>query len=258
MRSRYLALFLALAACGGGESSTAESDLAGRPRSAVELKITVRADEIDLGLSALAVEDADAELREIYFYDTPELALYEAGMILRARVRHGGEDDTTVKLRPLRASQVAKKWFSVKGFKCEIDRVGDVGTEACSLTRPEDADDIDDVAAGQASVKSLFSDQQEELAGRYGEEPDWSELATLGPVDASVWTLEVEELPEDLTVELWTLPDESRILELSMRVDAKEADGAAEALAAFAGDLGLDPSSQEESKTSTTLLFFTR
>lgn len=37
----------------------------------------------------------------MYFYDTRDLALYGKHLVLRARVTQGGDDDSTVKLRPV-------------------------------------------------------------------------------------------------------------------------------------------------------------
>jgi len=65
---------------------------------AVEIKITARIEDEDLILDYLKRSKEEPETRTIYFFDTPDLGLFEAGVVLRARKRPG-EDDSTVKLR---------------------------------------------------------------------------------------------------------------------------------------------------------------
>ena len=40
-------------------------------------------------------------VRQVYFFDTPDLALNRAGVVVRARRTQGAPDDTVVKLRPV-------------------------------------------------------------------------------------------------------------------------------------------------------------
>ena len=51
---------------------------------AIEIKITARAADEDEVRAALETADIDAERREIWFYDTPGLALFDRGLVLRA------------------------------------------------------------------------------------------------------------------------------------------------------------------------------
>ena len=61
-------------------------------------------------LEALAQVDIEPEAREIYFFDTPDLALFEAGIVLRARLIRDGADDSTVKLRPVEPKSIGERW----------------------------------------------------------------------------------------------------------------------------------------------------
>ena len=47
--------------------------------------MTLRPDEELRGIRALELNEDSAEIRVIYFYDTPDLILFNAGVLLRAR-----------------------------------------------------------------------------------------------------------------------------------------------------------------------------
>ncbi len=46
------------------------------------------------------MDPLEAEIRQVVFFDTPDLALSEAGVVVRARRMQGGGGDTVIKLRP--------------------------------------------------------------------------------------------------------------------------------------------------------------
>ena len=60
----------------------------------------------------------------MYFYDTPELALFARDLVLRARVTEGDDDDSTVKLRPLPLPGIPAPWGTTEGVRVELDVVG--------------------------------------------------------------------------------------------------------------------------------------
>ena len=52
-------------------------------------------------IKALDIDPLDAQIREVYFFDTPDLALDRQGVVVRARRVQAVGDDTVVKLRPV-------------------------------------------------------------------------------------------------------------------------------------------------------------
>ena len=70
---------------------------------AVEIKLTIRPDQELLAERAMAVEEDEADVRLVYFFDTPDLDLFKAGVVLRAKLVKGDADDSTVKFRPVRS-----------------------------------------------------------------------------------------------------------------------------------------------------------
>src|SRR5688500_7408457 len=75
-------------------------DLAKRSDS-VELKLTVPEAGLREAIRALDLDPLEAQIRQVFFFDTPDLELNAAGVVVRARrvQRKGG--DTVVKLRPV-------------------------------------------------------------------------------------------------------------------------------------------------------------
>jgi uncharacterized protein YjbK len=51
----------------------------------VELKLTVPDSERRSTVTALGMDPLDAQIRQVYFFDTPDLALNKQGVVVRAR-----------------------------------------------------------------------------------------------------------------------------------------------------------------------------
>src|SRR4029453_12266329 len=66
----------------------------------VELKLTIHESARAEAARAVGMAPPDSQMRQVFFFDTPELALNAAGVVVRARRRQGEEGDTVVKLRP--------------------------------------------------------------------------------------------------------------------------------------------------------------
>lgn len=82
----------------------------------VEIKATIPEKQVDLALQAygLSLNDND---RYIYFFDTPDLELFETGVIARARRIVGGQHDSTIKFRPVEPESVPTLWGQVQRFQ---------------------------------------------------------------------------------------------------------------------------------------------
>jgi hypothetical protein len=221
------------------------------------VKVTVRADQIDLATRLLQLSKPEAEPRAITFYDTPALELYSDGLILRSRKLQDGSGDSTVKLRGLDAGRIDAGWLQQRGCRCEEDWVGDAAVPACSYSAKQRKGEIDEVAAGRRGVHKLYSAGQERFAAAYAPRAlDFTRLRAFGPVQAFVWKRDVAELGDRLTIERWELPDGTALLELSVRVPRTDAAAARGRLLGFLQARGLDTSSQQETKTRVVLEYF--
>ena len=69
----------------------------------VELKLTVPDSDQRSTVVALGMDPLEAQIRQVFFFDTPDLKLDKAGVVVRARRIQGKGDDSVVKLRPGRS-----------------------------------------------------------------------------------------------------------------------------------------------------------
>ena len=86
----------------------------------VEIKATIPHKQVDAALE-LYGSKLDGNERFIYFFDTPDLELFEAGIIARARRIVGSVHDSTIKFRPVVPESVPAMWRKKSGFKIEAD-----------------------------------------------------------------------------------------------------------------------------------------
>src|SRR5918994_314241 len=90
---------------------------------AVEFKHTLVAVDEDKLPLVFGEALRQPQRRKVYFYDTRKLELYEAGLVLRARVTQGDDDDSTVKVRPASLKGDAP-WREIDGVEVELDVSG--------------------------------------------------------------------------------------------------------------------------------------
>ncbi len=224
----------------------------------VEIKITVRHDQEEHARVALRKADVEPQRRRVYFFDTRELVLFDAGVILRARITRDAADDSTVKVRPVVPAEIDARWKQTEGFEMELDIVGVTPLCSAKLEAEQRHDEIDDVVAGKRALHTLFSKDQEDLVRDYAPIGiAWERLSVLGPVDVHKWKLEPAGFPHEVTVEEWVLPDGSDLIEVSIKVPPDRAVDAGSAFRALLTGHGLDPDGDQRAKARTVLEFFT-
>lgn len=225
----------------------------------VEIKINIRPDEKEMAEDLLSLDFNDAEERQVYFYDTLDLKLFNQGIVLRSRKIKNGSDDSTLKLRPFDFSEVSSDWLAQPEFKVELDYVGDRKIPSASFTATQERGEIDAVANGKRALSKLFSENQERFLWRYGAIAiNFTKLNILGPTDTRKWKLERTDFPYPLCAEHWHLPDGRDLLEVSIKTQLAEADVAGAAFRSFLEKHGLDPSGTQETKTRAALDYFTK
>jgi len=75
-----------------------------RKSDSVELKLTVPATDHRAAIASLGLDPLEAQIRQVYFFDTPGLDLNAAGVVARGRRIQGGAGDTIVKLPSTRTT----------------------------------------------------------------------------------------------------------------------------------------------------------
>lgn len=226
---------------------------------AIEIKVTIRPDQELRAERAMGVSEDTADERHVYFYDTPDLSLFEAGIVLRARLVKGEADDSTVKVRPVDAASVSKEWRKMDGFKLEADWVGDHVVCSASLTAMQKRDEIGEAASGKRAIGKLFTGDQERFLSVFRKDPvRFGELRVLGPIRVLRWKPKHDTFPYELTLEEWRLPGGDDLVEVSIKTPPDKADRARKDFDAHLRNFGLDPEGAQETKTRTALEYFAR
>jgi hypothetical protein len=223
----------------------------------VELKLTVPDSERRSAVSALGLDPLDAQLRQVWFLDTPDLALDRHGVVARVRRIQRRPHDSVVKLRPVVPERLDEELRRSPDFVVEVDAMP--GGHVCSASlkgRLGDGDVLDAVA-GRRPVRKLFSRSQRAFFDAHAPEGlALGDLAFLGPINVLKLKCAPPELGRRLAVELWLYPDGSRIMELSTRCLPTEAFQVAAEARAFLTDQGVELTGEQQTKTRTALTFF--
>jgi hypothetical protein len=222
----------------------------------VELKLTVPEHDQRSAVVALGMDPLEAQIRQVFFFETPDLALDKLGVVVRGRRVQGKGDDSVVKLRPVVPSELPAELRAATGFRVEVDALP--GGFVCSgtLKRTLDSGEVKKTVAGERPVRKLFSKQQRAYFAEHAPGIELDDLSILGPIFVLKLRFTPEELGRRLVAEMWIYPDGSRVLELSTRTATNEAfQVAAEARAYLAGQ-GIDLSGEQETKTKKALEYF--
>jgi hypothetical protein len=222
----------------------------------VELKLTVPEHDQRSAVVALGMDPLDAQIRQVFFFDTPDLALDKQGVVVRARRIQGKGDDSVVKLRPVIPSELPAEVRQLAGFRVEVDALP--GGFVCSgaLKRTLDSGEVKKTTTGDRPLRKLFSKQQRAYFAEHAKGVELDDLSILGPIFVLKLRLSPEELGRRLVAEMWIYPDGSRILELSTRAATNEAFQVAAEARAYLTREGIDLSGEQETKTKKALEYF--
>jgi hypothetical protein len=225
----------------------------------VELKVTVPDDARYTTLRALEIDPLDAEIRQIFFFDTPDLALNKAGVVVRARRIQRKEGDTVIKLRPVVPDNLPDSLRKSPSVGIEVDAMP--GGFVCSASYKGEAsdDDIRAVMAGKLAVQKLFGKEQRAFYRDHAPEGlKLNDLTLLGPIPILKLKFFPKAYGRRLVAELWNYPNGTRLLELSTKCSPNEAFDVAAESRAFLTARGIDLSGDQHTKTKTALEFFSK
>ena len=224
----------------------------------VELKLTIPESSQRSTIEALGMDPLGAQVRLVYFFDTPDLTLERAGVVVRARRVAGKGDDSVVKLRPVVPSNLPSDVRESQMCMVEVDAMP--GGYVCSASLkglPGTA--VQDVAAGSAPLRKLYSKEQRAFFAAHA--PDgigFEDLSLLGPI----FVLKLKATPQGyarkMVVELWLYPDGARILELSTKCAPDEAFQVAAESRAFLAERNIKVGGTQTTKTRKALGFFSK
>jgi hypothetical protein len=223
----------------------------------VELKLSVPDADRRSAVKALGIDPLAAQIRQVYFFDTPDLTLNEHGVVVRVRRIQAKPADAIIKLRPIDPDDIPAVTLNSPDFGIEVDAMP--GGFVCSGTMKAQADDakVVDTLAGNRPLRKLFSKEQRDLYARHAPFGLMlHSLVALGPINVLKLKFTPRDFNRRVVAELWYYPDGSRLLELSTKCAPNEAfDVAAETKVFLAGH-GIDPSAAQQTKTKRALHYF--
>ncbi len=223
----------------------------------VELKLVAPMHTHRATLGKLGVDPIEAEVRQVYFFDTPNLDLNKAGVVVRARRIQGGAGDTVVKLRPVEPAAIDKELRRSESFKTEVDVVPGGFVCSGSFKGRCSAQEVRDAVAGKMPLDALFSKEQRAFFRAHAPKGVLlRSLATFGPTFVLKVRLWVKPLDRRLVVEMWLFPDGSRNLEISAKAAPSEAFQVAQELKAYLSDNGIELTGNQQTKTRAAMEFF--
>jgi Uncharacterized conserved protein len=222
----------------------------------VELKLTILDAERDVALVQLDLDVLHAELRQVIFFDTPDLRLHRAGLIVRARrTRKGG--DAVIKLRPIVPPELPRRLRRSDHFRIEIDAMPGEYVCSGSLHESVDNDDVKAVIRGTRPIRKLFSAEQRTFFSEHAPRGlDLDALTPFGPINIAKTKFELGAGGRTMKAELWFYPDGSRILELSVKCPPEKAFQRAAEARADLTRLGITLTGEQQTKTRKALQYF--
>lgn len=224
----------------------------------VELKLSIPQSAQRSAMEALGMDPLGAQVRLVYFFDTRDLALEQAGVVVRARRVAQKGDDSVVKLRPVAPDNLPDELRESPECNVEVDAMP--GGYVCSASlKGVPRTPVQKVAAGDAPLRKLFSKDQRAFYAEHAPEGiALEDLSLLGPI----FVAKIKDVPpgyaRKMVVELWLYPDGARILELSTKCAPSEAFQVAAETRAFLAERGIEVGGNQATKTRKALEFFSK
>ncbi len=222
----------------------------------IEIKLTLPEHSYRSAAAALGVDPLEAQMRQVFFFDTPELDLNKAGVVARARRVQGRGDDSVVKLRPVVPSDLPASLRKLPEFVVEVDALP--GGYVCSASLkgvPKTA--VRESVTAKGSLSNLFSKAQRAFFAEHAPAGlAIDDLDVLGPIFVLKLKLSPKTLGRRLVAEMWLYPDGSRIVELSTKCLPGEGLDVLEETREFLTSKGIPTDGEQETKTKTALEFF--
>ena len=225
----------------------------------VELKLTVPESDHRSAAASLDLDALDAQIRQVVFFDTPDLTLNQNGLVVRARRVQGKGDDSVVKLRPVVPDELPCTAAQVEAVRRRGRRhAGWIRAARRRSKRNGDRMPCEGCwreTARSASCSRRSNGTSSPPTHRKGIALD--DLVPLGPINVLKLKFVPKTFPRPMVAELWFYPNGSRILELSTKCAPAEAFQVSAESRAFLAERGVDLSGQpaDQDADGTRVLF---
>jgi hypothetical protein len=229
-----------------------------RGADSVELKLTLPEADQRSTVAALGLDPLDAHIRQVFFFDTPDLALNREGVVVRARrIQDSKEHDSVVKLRPVVPDELPSQLRESPNLVVEVDAAPGGHVCSASMKGKVGPGDVAEAVSGSRPLHKLFSKEQRAFYATHAPEGlDLDALSTLGPIFVLKLKVSPPGFDRKLAAEMWLYPDGERILELSTRCAPTEAFQVAAEARAYLASLNVNLEGKQQTKTKTALDFF--
>ena len=221
-----------------------------------ELKLTVPEADHRSTLQSLGIDPLDAQIRQVFFFDTPDLRLDAAGVVVRARRVQGKGDDTVVKLRPVGPAELPAELRARPNFGVEVDAMPK-GKHVCSASFKGVTKNVRANVLAGGPYRKLFTKEQRHFYTEHapaGLELD--DLTVLGPIFVLKVKFSPENLKRTMVAEYWLYPNGERILELSTKCAPADTVRTAIEVREFLTGVGIAIDGDQQTKTRTALEYF--
>jgi len=229
----------------------------GKSANSIELKLSVPLTGHRATIKGIGLDPVEAQPRQAFFFDTPDLALNRAGVVVRARRIQGGDADTVIKLRPVDPSTIDPELRRSAAFKVEVDVMPGGFVCSASFKGVCSGEEVLDVSAGKLELRKIFSKEQRAFYDEHAPAGiTMDKLSILGPT----FLLKARHQPKDfdrrITVEMWLYPDGARVLEVSTKCLPDETFKVGAAFKDYLAQHGIALGAVQAPKTRTSLDFF--
>jgi hypothetical protein len=224
----------------------------------VELKLTIPEADSRATIIALNLDPIDAQIRQVVFFDTPDLALNQRGLVVRARRSQGSNDDSVIKLRPVVPSELPEELRRLNDFVVEVDAMPGGYVCSASYKGKVPLGEVKQVLEGKQQSRKLFSKAQRAFFKEHAGGVELDDLSVLGPITVLKLKFDPADFHRQMVAEMWFYPDGSRLLELSTKCQPAETFQAAAESRGFLASKGIDLSGEQQTKTKTALEFFAK
>jgi hypothetical protein len=223
----------------------------------IELKATVPDVSHRSTIAALDLDPLDAQIRQVFFFDTPDLDLNKAGVVARARRVKDRDHDSVVKLRPVVPSELPADVRRSPNLSVEVDVIPGAYVCSASCKRTLDQTVIRPTIHGERPLRKLFSKEQRAFYTAHAPEGlAIDDLSILGPIFVLKLKVQPKTFSRRVVVEMWLYPDGSRILELSTKCAPGEGLQVASDIRDFLGGKGIELGAEQQTKTKSALEFY--
>jgi hypothetical protein len=220
----------------------------------VRVRVAVPEERRFTTAASLGVDPLNAPAGEAWFFDTPDLALHHAGVVVQGRRIADQRPSLSVALRPVVPHELAPEVCLSPRFRLDVEALP--GFYVCSGTLRGTTDEraLDAAIAGRRPIARVLSGKQRSLLAERAPAVDPGDLRALGPLDLLRLKVRPDGAPRRLGIEIWTYPDRSRVVVVSARAKRANALAMVGELRSYLVDRGIGLSAVQQTKVRAAAL----